>query len=332
LSSNSNVRWCVELLKDFISYFDLNVALQYNIVGIDENFIHEYRDYINWGTGCGNYIYNPAPIARYNHIPISVQTLVEKATNWEVDYCKPYWDEKGPYEGEWYQFSSNKFLTALHLEIFAERLSWELISCNEYITITNELLLKHSDKWIWAKVLNRNDFKLEHFYAIHQYLNFEILSANSFKIFKILEPNKNAIFTHIKDNVEVVGDFRHSLRSPNYMHYSDYEDDARQLFKVKRDFITKQCERANSEHAEIKKYDESYGINSQEAVYYDKIHYWLRKYFKVFEDISNVSDSFERERGYTPEREIQIFFSLYLNAEDDFKKNYFEIYKKGTKK
>ncbi|WP_319502492.1 hypothetical protein [uncultured Draconibacterium sp.] len=327
LSSNSNVKWSVELLKAFVSEFDLNMALQFDVIGIDDVFIHEHRDYIDWGTGCGNYIYSPAPIARYNHIPISVQTLSEKATNWEVGHCKPYWDEKGPYEGEWHQFSSNKYLTPLHLEKFAEKLSWDLISCNEFISITNELLLKHSDKWIWSKVLSRNDFKLEHFYAIHQYLNFEILSAHRLKIFEILEPDKNAVYTHIKDNVEVVGDFRHSLRTPNYRHYSDYENDAKQLFKVKREIITKQCERANSEHSEIKKYDERYGIDAQDAVYYDKIHYWLRKYFKVFEEISHVSDSYKRERGYTPEREIQIFFDLYLKAEEDFKKNYFDIYK-----
>ena len=51
------------------------------------------------------------------------------------------------------------------------------------------------------------------------------------------------------------------------------------------------------------------------------------RHFKVFEEISHVSDSFERKRGYTPEREIQIFFDLYLKAEKDFKKNYFDIYK-----
>lgn len=327
LSSNSNVKWNVELLKAFIGEFDINLALQFTVIGIDENFIHEHRDYIDWGTGCGNYTYSPAPIARYRHIPISVQTLIEKATNWEVGYCKPYWEEKGHYEGEWHQFSSNKFLTPLHLETFSEKLSWDLISCNEFITITNELLLKHSDKWNWSKVLNRNDFKLEHFYAIHQYMNFEILSAHSLKIFEILESDKNAIFTHIKDNVEVAGDFRHSLRTPNYRHYSDFENDARQLFKVKREFITKQCERANREHTEIKKYDERYGINAQEAVYYDKIHYWLREYFSVFDEISYVSESLERERGYTPEKEIQLFFALYCASEEDFKKNYFDIYK-----
>lgn len=333
LSSNSGVKWNLDLIKSYINKIDLNKVLQFTIVGVDEKFIHEYRDYITWGTGCGSYSYKPAPISRYKHIPIGVHTLIEKATEWEVGgYVKPYWTEKesDAREGEWHQFSSNKFLTPLHLETFAEKLSWDFISSNEYLTITNEILLKFSDKWNWPKVLNRSDFKLEHFYEIHQFLNFEILNAYSFKIFELLEPEKNIIFTHIKDNVEVVGDFRHSLRSPNYRYYSDYEDDARQLFKVKRELITKLCERANSEQAEIKKYDERYGIDSQEAVYYDKIHYWLRKYFKVFEEISNVSDSFERERGYTPEREIQIFFSLYLNAEEDFKKNYFDVFKRRT--
>lgn len=100
------------------------------------------------------------------------------------------------------------------------------------------------------------------------------------------------------------------------------------MFKVKREFITKQCERANREHTEIRKYDERYGINNQEAIYYDEIHYWLRKYFKVFKKISHVSDSFERKRGYTQEKEIQFFFNLYLEAEKDFKKNYPKIYKK----
>lgn len=328
LSSHSGVKWNLGLIKTFFDKFDLNKVLQFSIEGINEDFIYEYRDYINWGTGCSNYTYSPAPISWYKHIPISVHTLTEKATKWEVgDNVKPYWSEKISDIGEWHQFSSNQFLTELHLETFAEKLSWDLISSNEFLIITNEILLKFSDKWNWPKVLNRSDFKLEHFYAIHQYLNFEILNTYSFKIFELLEPEKNIIFTHIKDDVEVFGDFRHSLRTPNYGHYSDFENDAQQLFKVKREFITKQCERANREHTEIKKYDERYGINNQEAVYYDEIHYWLRKYFKVFEDISHMSDSFERERGYTPEREIQLFFDLYCESEEDFKKNYFDVYK-----
>lgn len=199
-------------------------------------------------------------------------------------------------------------------------MSWDVISSNEHFQITCDLLIKFSNRWDWPKVLNRNDFKLEHFYAIHQYLNFEILSAHSLKIFKILESNKNAIFTHIKDNVDRGWDWGLSLRTPNYRHYSDLENIAKQLFKVKREFITKQCEIANSEFAEIKKYDEQHQNSSQS-------HYWLRKYFKVFEEISHVSDSFEREIRNTPEREIQIFFSLYLNAEEDFKKNYFDVFK-----
>ena len=80
-------------------------------------------------------------------------------------------------------------------------------------------------------------------------------------------------------------------------------------------------------NTEIKKYDERYEINDQEAVYYDKIHYWLRKYFKVFDEISYISDSLERERGYAPEREIQLFFTLYCKSEEEFKKNYFDVYK-----
>lgn len=327
LSSHSGIRWNLGLLKTYINKFDLNKVLQFSILDIDEEFIHEYSNYIDWGTGCGNYIYSPAPIAHYIHIPISVQTLSEKATNWAVGYCKPYWDEKGPYEGEWHQFSLNKFLTPLHLETFAEKLSWDLISCNEFIVITNELLLTYSNKWNWSKVLNRNDFKLEHFYTIHKYLNFEILNAHSLKILKILESDKNAIFTHIKNNVEVANDFRHSLRTPNSRHYSDYQDGIYILSKQKRAFLAKQCERANSEHTEIKKYDERYEINDQEAVYYDKIHYWLRKYFKVFDEISYISDSLERERGYAPEREIQLFFTLYCKSEEEFKKNYFDVYK-----
>lgn len=327
LSYNSGVIWNVGLIKILIDKIDLNKVLKFTIDGLDENFINDYRDYINWGNGCGNYTYTPATISFYDHVPISVDTLTEKAENWEVGFCKPYWDEKGPYEGEWHQFSSNKFLTPLHLETFAEKLSWDLISANEYITITNEILIKFSDKWNWPKLLNRIDFKLEHFYVIHQYLNFDLLSAFSYKLLEMLESEKNIIFTYIKNNVEIVGDFRHSLRTPNYRHYSDKEKDSRKLFKIEREFITKQCESANLEHTEITKYDERYGINAQERVYYDKIHYWLRKYFNIFEKISHLSDSFERERGYTPEKEIQIFFTLYCRSEEDFKKNFFVVYK-----
>lgn len=328
LSSNSNVKWNIELIKTIIEKINLNKVLQFNIIiGIDENFIHEYRDYIDWGTGCGNYCYTPAPIASLKNIPISVQTLIEKSTNWEVEYCKPYWEEKGHYAGEWRQFSSNEFITHLHLETFAEKLSWDLISENENILLTNEILSKFSDKWNWPKLINRNDFKVEHFYVIHQYLNFDLLSKFSSKIFEILELEKSIIYTYIKDNVEIAGDFRQSLRKPNYQYHSDLQKESKQKLKQKREFLTKQTEYANLEYSRISKYDERYDINAQERVYYDKIHYWLRKYFNIFEEISYLSDSFERERGYTPEKEIQLFFILYCESEEDFKKNYFDIYK-----
>jgi hypothetical protein len=327
LNSHSGVKWNLDLIKSFINKINLNKVLRFTIVGVDENFIHEYRDYIYWGTGCGNYTYNPAPVANYTHIPINVNTLIEKATDWEVGYCKPYWEEKGDYEGEWHQFSSNQFLTALHLETFAEKLSWDLISSNEYLTITTEMLLKFSDKWDWPKVLNRSDFKLEHFYAIHQYLNFEILSAQSFKVFEILKPTKDTIFTHIKDNVEIAGDFRYSLRTPNYTYYREDDEGRQLLFTAKRLFLTEKCKKAADELTEINN-----ERNEDDKRYYHRIHYWLREYFKVFDKISYVSDSLERESGYTREREIQLFFALYLEAEEDFKKNYFDVYKRRTMK
>lgn len=322
LSSNSNVKWNLELLKAFISEFDLNMVLQFSISGVDENFINDYRDKINWGSGCGSYTYNPAPIARYKHIPISVHTLIENATKWEVgDYVKPYWDEKGATIGEWHQFSSNQFLTKLHLETFADKLSWDVISSNEHLQISSDLLIKFSDRWNWQKLLNRKDFKLEHFYAIHQYLNFEILNACCFKIFEILEHEKNRIFTYIKDDVEIAGNFRYALRTPNSRPDNEYYDGMKLIAKAKKAFLVEQCERATRKLAEINS-----NRNEDERRYYDRIHNWLREYFKVFDEISYVSDSLERKR-ISSEREIFSFFVSYLKSEKDFKKNYFDVYK-----
>jgi hypothetical protein len=328
LSSNPSVKWSVELIRNFICRFDLNEAFQNNIVGINDEFITECKDYIDWGDGCGNYIYTSAKIARYNHIPISVETLVEKGINWEVGYCKPYWDEKGPYEGEWHQFSTNQFLTPLHLEVFEAKLSWELISSNEYIPLTNELLIKHSAKFVWSKVLVRNDFKLEHFYTICQYLNYDMLYANSNVLVKLLQEDKNVIYTYIKKNVEILGEFRHSLRSTPYERYNNFDDDDRQIKKFKRELIVKQCKRANDKYSKINRYDDRYDNEDQDQVYFDRIYNWLREYYKVIEMISYITSSFTRERGYTPERDIQNFFDTYIRVEKEFKKNYFEVYKK----
>lgn len=328
LSSNPSVKWSVDLIKDYIDRFDLNEVLQYNILGVNDEFIAECKEFIFWGNGCGNYTYTSAKIARYNHVPIGVETLIEKAINWEVGYCQPYWDEKGPYEGEWHYFSNNQYLTPLHLEVFEDKLSWELISSNEHIPLTKEILIKHSAKFIWSKVLARNDFKLEHFYSICQYLNYDMLYANSNVLVKLLQQDKNVIYTYLKKNVEVAGEFRHSLRSTRYKRYSDFDDDDMQIKKFKRELILKQCKRANDEYSKINRNDDSYDYQDQDKAYFNRIYNWLREYYKVIDLISYITSSFARELGHTPEKDIQKFFHTYNLVEEEFKKNYFKVYKK----
>jgi hypothetical protein len=329
LSSNPGVKWNINIIDLYIDKIDLNRLLSFNIAGINDQFIDKYSDYINWGTGCNNYTYTPAKISRYNHIPISVHTLSSKATSWESGCnIRPYWSEKINETGEWHSFSSNHFLTSLHLETFADQLSWDIISSNEHLSITKETLLKFVDKWNWQIILNRSDFNLEHFLTIHNYFNFETLKAHSLKVFELFESEKNIIFSHIRDNVEIVGDFRLSLRKPNYGYDDEYDEGIKLIKKKKREFLVKQSERANHEFEEIVKFDDRYDLEDQESVYYNKIHYWLRKYFKIFDQISSLSDTLERERKNTPEREIQIFFGSYCQIEKDFKENYFRVFQK----
>lgn len=324
LSSHPGVKWNLGLIKSFINKFDLNKVLQFFIVGVNEDFIHEYRDYIKWESSSGQFhdFYDAVPISGFNHIPISVQTLIEKATEWKSGAAiKPYWSEKGyALPGEWHLFSGNKFLNEQHLEAFSENLSWDIISSNEFLTITNELLLKFSDKWNWSKVLNRNDFKLEHFYAIHQYLNLEILSANSVKIIELLKPEEDTIFNHLKNGKF----FMHSLRSlyEYRRENKEYEDSkGKLLHKTKRAFQAEQCEKATFNLKEINNRDK------KDVAYFDEIYYWLRKYFKLFDEITYVSDSLERERVPGAGIDFYEFFVLYCEYEEIFKKNYFDVFK-----
>ena len=323
-SSHSGVKWNLGLIKTFINKFDLNKVLQFPIEGINEDFINEYRNYIDWGEGCNNYTYSPAPIAGYNHISISVDTLNEKATNWEVgEYVKPYWSERRYELGEWHRYSSNEFLTAKHLETFVEKLSWDLISSNEFITITNQLLLKFSDKWNWSIVLNRNDFKLEHFYTIYQYLDYDFLSVNSRKIFELLEPDKNKIFTHIKGKLDNINNFNYSLRGHFFGNDMGDTEHYKLIRQIEKEYLVKRCKSAVFDFKEFNN-DKN---NVDRKRHYKRLHYWLHKYFRLYNEISSFPGSLKKTMAYPQYRDFDDFYYLYINSESDFKKNYFDVYK-----
>lgn len=325
LSSHHGVKWNLDLIKIFIKKIDLNKILQFPIDDVNEDFIEKYKNNIDWGEGCSNYLYYPSQIAYYNHIPISVITLKEKATNWEVgDYVSPYWSEKINHPGEWHGFSYNNFLTFEHLEEFHEKLSWEVLSSNEYLTITNEMLTKFSEEWNWSIVINRKDFKLEHFYAIHKYLDFDFLNVNSQIILELLKPDKNEIFTHLKSKLDNINNFKYSLRDIFYGNYDVNKEHFKKINQIKKDFLVKRCKSAICEFNEFN--NENDKVDKKR--HYNRLHYWLHANFKLYNEITSFPEPLKKTMSYTSVSEFHEFYYLYVNSEYEFKNNYFEIFEK----
>ncbi len=305
----------------------MNRFLQFQIEGVDENFIEEFKEFIEWESKSGQYsdYYKAVEISKYNHIPIMVETLLEKSGEWKSgEEIKPYWSEKGlRLPGEWHYFSFNKFLTAFHLENFKEKLSWDIISSNESLPLSIELIEKFADKWNWSKIINRNDFSLDIFYLIYPYLTWEILDANRDVIIKIITPEEKTILHHFKYRLsfEYSMKFKYAWR----LDFGDYKDSKSAIIeKGIRDFQTSQCGKAKNEFEKIK----SEMKNSEE--YFKSVYIWLKEYSQLYEEISRVSESLVRERGNPPGNEVRFFFIIYSETLQNFKKEYFKVFQSGN--
>lgn len=318
LSSHPKVEWDVKLLERFSDKIDLNTVLIFNIEGVDAEFIDNYKHLIRWDKMGGNRHCAPTPISTYPHIEIKLPLLIKNSTKWDLGYVTNNWTEKTE-PGEWYYFSSNHFITTEHLEIFADKLWWDEISANEYITLTPDTLIKFADRWYWNILLNRQDFSLEHFYVIHHYLNFDLLNSFKEKIFTLLAPEKDLIYSYIRDKKPYLNDdWIRLLRSSKKKYRKEERDYSTLAYNYEKDFLIKECTYAIDE---IKMYKPLQLTNQLE--YYRCTHGWLRNYLTIYEKISKLSESLEREviQGYV--REINNFFSFYKQIEAEFKMNYF---------
>ncbi len=328
LSKNPSVLWTQELIERNIEEVDLISIYTSNKIFFDEEFIHKYRYKIIWKGkdrrfGSDNTLYEACEISMLVHIPIGIETLVECAEKWLIG--TGWHDESHNHFSDWYYFSRNNYLSSNHLEIFKDKLNWDNISSNMSIKLDDNLIEKYSNKLNMDIVLKRGDLTSELFLCISKYLTYEILMANKENCIKFLEPYDSKISTYL-NYTERYFHINNKLESKNYFSRNSFSF-------VKKEYLdncTKQFHLDLSIEA-LHEYEKCFSTLLDDENQQNDIKNWLNKYFNLFEDISFVSQKFEREliykkepnpRIYTNQLNIGTFFYKYKNTLRDFKKKY----------
>lgn len=324
LSYNESVKWNLNLIRTYIDKIDLNIVLQSPIDGIDETFIDEYKDYIKWKSDSHDYTdgYEAVPISSCNHLKIPVKVLLDKATRWKSGPSNTgYWSkQRWPEPGEWHLFSSNWFLSYDHLMEFQYVISWDIISSNEHLKLTEEIINEFNFELNWTNIINRSNFNLDDFFLIQKYLSVEFLNEYKGKIITLLKDDKDTVVNLFESEFERYDIFRYNgLREIRRMGLkSEYERKKSDfLNNANREFAEKLCEEAVLNLPNIKK-------NSFEDSQY-KILQWLRDNFELFDDLSYVTKDFEREvsMSYVHNNTVRNFVYTYLEYENKYKRNVF---------
>ena len=90
-------------------------------------------------------------------------------------------------------------------------------------------------------------------------------------------------------------------------------------YNLKKNFLIRECVNAvdeiNTYYAINQLYPEEYYLHS---------HSWLTKYLSIYEQITELSQSYERNVKQGNVKEINHFFDRYNHIEIEFKQNYFQ--------
>lgn len=316
LSFNKAIKWHLNLIVRYISKVDINILLQSPIPGIDETFIREYKDYIKWESDSHDYTdgYLAAPIAGCNHLKIPLEILVEKATKWKIGaYNTGYWSKQNYVgSGEWHLFSNNWFLSYEYLKEFEYLLSWEVVSSNEHLNLTKEIIDDFHYDLVWVNIINRSNFSKDDFLLIQKHLSVELLNANKSKILEFFKIEKDSLIRLFESNFTKYDILRYHALRKNFE--TDYKRKKRDfLQRAKLEFSIKLCQAAISDLNTIKMqpFDEY------------KTYRWLTDNFELFDDLSYVSEDFQREvfNPYQSVNKIRNFVYTYLECEDNYKMN-----------
>jgi len=205
LSNLSTFPWSLDLISSFIDKLDIT-ALFWNInIQFTGDYIEKHKNSINWKGeinygGKVKYRYIAAEISRARNVEINVNTLKEKAVLWESgDHVYVRNSEAIPEPSDWHYYSSNHYITEDHLEIFKEKLSWEIVSNNKYIKLNIQMLKKFSKYWDWKIISAREDIPWtdEYLLELNNFLNWDIFLKNKNMVDKIFLPHRNLINNYL---------------------------------------------------------------------------------------------------------------------------------------
>jgi hypothetical protein len=209
-------------------------------------------------------------------------------------------------EREWYFFSENSNLTPEHLHNFKDLFSWEILSKNQALQISKDILSRYAEKWDYSEILKRDDidWDIDVFCRIFNYFNWDIIKANESKIMEILQLEENTILNYFS--------FVKTYRRP--LHREVYGS-----------FVQSREERDNKiiMNAEVcgKALEESNLLNMDD---FNELWEWLKRYMNLYYDHSELSKRLIRFPSNTRASDP------YINTEDKIRGFFFkyEIIKK----
>lgn len=281
LSNNKSVCWDLENIEEFIHRIDFDEIITNSKINFTADFIEKYKNMLTWNGrwrkfGRNNEFYYASNISQQRHLPISVKTLAEMTTEWGVG-CTKWSSYRIDNIQEWYYYSENYHLTAEHLNTFKEFFSWEILSKNQELKITKELLTKYANKWNYFEILKRDDidWDIQTFCKISNYLNWDLLKGFENKILDILQYEKNSIlnyFTFIGNNSNL-----------------SLHDEKNKLYRY--DNIEKELRVSKMIDICSEALNESKLLNLND---YYELWDWLKKYIKFYNENTNLSPDFNR--------------------------------------
>ena len=199
LSINRKVCWDLENMEEFIERIELDEIIENPKIIFTAEFIERFKNKFTWNGkwrkfGSDGEKYYASKISQQPHLPISVSTLIEMASKWEVGCTE--WSGSIDDIKEWYYYSMNNNLTPDHLSNFKDLFSWEILSKNKNLKISREILSEYADKWDYSEIFKRDDidWDIEVFCKVSVYINWDIFKEYESKIMDILHFEENTIF------------------------------------------------------------------------------------------------------------------------------------------
>lgn len=130
---------------------------------INELDLFKYSEYFQWDGEFSHtrkgYEYLACELAKLPRVKWDVEILEKYSENWKSGYVLDEWSEADWMPGEWTLISRGYFLDHKILEQFKEKLNWDVLSSNQYINFTWDLIVNFMDYWNFTELGSNPTFK-----------------------------------------------------------------------------------------------------------------------------------------------------------------------------